>query len=45
LLSVLQPELPASMRMMTRGLVSPDIIEHVFARRLPMRCSTGPDDE
>lgn len=31
LLSVLQPELPASMRMMTRGLVSPDIIEHVFA--------------
>ncbi|MGH2550053.1 MAG: phosphoglycerate dehydrogenase, partial [Thermomicrobiales bacterium] len=31
LLSVLQPELPPSMRMMTRGLVSPDIIEHVFA--------------
>lgn len=31
LLSVLQPELPTSMRMMTRGLVSPDIVEHVFA--------------
>ncbi len=31
LLSVLQPELPASLRMMTRGLVSPDIVEHVFA--------------
>jgi D-3-phosphoglycerate dehydrogenase len=31
LLSVLQPELPGSLRMMTRGMVSPDIIEHVFA--------------
>src|SRR5690606_24484468 len=31
LLSVLQPELPTSMRMMTRGMVSPDIVEHVFA--------------
>jgi D-3-phosphoglycerate dehydrogenase len=31
LLSVLQPELPTSIRMMTRGLVSPDIVEHVFA--------------
>ncbi|MCC6704344.1 MAG: ACT domain-containing protein, partial [Thermomicrobiales bacterium] len=31
LLSVLQPEIPSSIRMMTRGLVSPDIVEHVFA--------------
>ncbi len=31
LLSVLQPELPRSLRMMTRGMVSPDIVEHVFA--------------
>ncbi len=31
LLSVLQPDLPSGIRMMTRGLVSPDIVEHVFA--------------
>jgi D-3-phosphoglycerate dehydrogenase len=31
LLAVLQPDLPKSMRMMTRGLVSPDIVEHVLA--------------
>jgi D-3-phosphoglycerate dehydrogenase len=31
LLAVLQPEMPTGMRMMTRGLVSPDIVEHVFA--------------
>lgn len=31
LLAALQPEQPASLRMMTRGLVSPDIVEHVLA--------------